>query len=229
MSTIISLSGTRNAASVENRHVTGSLGQAGHAGQEVFALSGQIESHDSDLKIIDRNTSLAAREGEQAAAPFSISAFENAPVALGPKSPGVSPETLGNLSNLAGPFPPGGTGRIPGGGASPSGTSFPIPLPYPAAGVLPRRLLAAQPGGATNPCASRPSIRQPIRGVGRFNFGDMRCRWRSFPPRVQACKQAPGSFRKCFYWFLRLFVHDEQSSMERTGLCPEIFSTRSVK
>lgn len=55
----------RNGANMENGDVDGSAPRAGHAGQTVYALSGQVESRNSDVDTFDGNASLAAREGEK--------------------------------------------------------------------------------------------------------------------------------------------------------------------
>lgn len=68
-----SLSAARNSANTEHEDVDGSTERAGHAGRSYDALSGQVETRNSDNSI-DGNASLAAREGEQAAALNSQSA-----------------------------------------------------------------------------------------------------------------------------------------------------------
>lgn len=121
-------------------------------------------------------------------------------------------------------------------------TSFSSPLRRPSvAAQLPRKLecqsscisgfrgLFIKPGRLTRYTQSRPGLpgHEGTIRRGLVNCCGVKCRFLIFSPRVQACKQARGSFRKCFDWLLGLFVHDEQSSTELTGLCPEIFSIRS--
>lgn len=58
-------SAARNGANTENDHVDGSAPRAGHAGQSVNALPGQVESQNRCVSTFDGNASLAAREGEK--------------------------------------------------------------------------------------------------------------------------------------------------------------------